>query len=237
VFFFALSGAHSVAGMNPVAFSIQTEAFGRVGPQATPLVVQTDLDTAATFFSSIESVALAQVGLDRGVGRAAIDVTGDASAWNIHMFASGTGDSFDHSTQGWGEALFSAQFNATAGQQVLIDGLLSVNGFADEAGWTNVFSLRLSRGSEVLESLVIDRSGPPYYEDEVSISIETLLDSAGEYTLDLRSFARGSAFAGPGVADSSGRQTVDLAVRIIPAPLTAAPLAYGALFAARRRRH
>ncbi|MGP1309503.1 MAG: hypothetical protein ACTS27_04820 [Phycisphaerales bacterium] len=229
-------GAHSLAGINPVAFSLQTEAFGRVGPEAAPLDVQTDLDVAASFFSSIESNALAQVGLDRGLGGASIAVTGDATTWTIQTFARGVGDSFDHSTQGWGEALFSASFVAAAGQQVLINGLVAFNGFADQSGWTNVFSLTLSRGSDVLEHLVIDRSGPPYYEDDVTVALDTFLDSAGEYTLDIRSFARGTAFAGPGVRDSSGRHTADLTVSIIPAPVTAAPLILGAAFATRRRR-
>jgi hypothetical protein len=235
VFCFALSGAHSVAGMNPVAFSIQTEAFGRVGPQTAPLVVQTDLDIAPSFFSSIESDALARVGFDTGTGRAGIAVTGDASNWTIAAFARGFGDSYDHSTQGWGESRFSVTFFASAGYRVVVDGLYAAEGYSDEGGWTNTFSLALREGNSVLQLIEFNRSGHPY-ESEDPISFETLLTSTGEYTLEMISRGGGGASPGPGVGYSSGRSTTNLSIAIVPAPLTAAPLTMGGLLALRRRR-
>lgn len=231
--------APALAGSAPgfvTDFDISTRAFAQTGTISNPTDTVNDIDVLPGFFGAVNSSARAEY-FDDGdlvdVGNAAADLTvaGSAREWSIDAVLDTDAGALFFGSRGRGYFSFSATFAMNAGESLHYAGTLFDDyGGSDKSWGFGELDVAVYRDDVLIHSYNHHSFDMPDFE------YDAFEDTGAVYRLEFLGESRSGSYAGPGGWDSYDIFTVGIDVAIVPAPMSAAPLGFGAVLVARRRR-
>ncbi len=232
--------APAIAGSAPgfvTSWETYTRAWARAGSSNNPVQVVEDLDPFSSFFGTTTSAARAEHidpddGLvDLGQADSMLSIAGSGRSWTLDANLSGRGFGYHTGALALAEFGFSASFDLGQGESLMYGGdVQRLNTDQDDYGIGRVRA-RIYRDDVLVGSFHYDFHTGPFQQMVEEVSGAT-------YRLEFEGLATGGG-QGTGGGSSPMYNTVISAhmdIAIIPAPITAAPLALAGVFAARRRR-
>ncbi len=188
--------------------------------------------------NSAATVELFNNGVLRNRGRATTDfsVTNQTSfggGWRIQMSATASAFSNDgNSASGLGEVLYSSTLLVRRTRVLdLLGGFESATIGSDQTVGQASFLLNVFREGTLVYSI---QSAGEELDDIIMVFDPETVNAM--YTVEMTTTAFANSFGAPGGLNSSTNAIGGLRIAIIPAPMSAAPLALAGVFAARRRR-
>ena len=227
--------APALAGSAPgfvSSFNIGTSTFAAYGPFTNPIETTSDADPIASFFGSANSSSLLETFdtdgdiVDRATGNSNLTVSGAAQEWTIQAMTSAISGSQLFATRSNAEFLFDAEFWLGAGQEFNLNRTVfqKIDGGDDTLGF-NEWDINVYRDDVLI-----------YMSGGGGQSFGTTETLGASYRLEILGGSYSGTSNGPGGRFSLGELTLTVNVSIVPAPMTAAPLAFAGVLAARRRR-
>ncbi len=217
------------------AWETYTRAFARAGTASNPHQVVEDIDPFPSFFGSANSTAFAQrldgsVPVDLADADASLTVSGAGGAWTLDSILAADGFGFESEANARAEFSFSATFGLAQGENFVYAGSVMEMSTTDEPGIGQV-TARIYRNDMLLNTFSYEEFDGPF---------QHMVEEAtgAEYRLEFFGEARGggSGAGGGSIPSLNMTLTTHIEIAIIPAPVSAAPLAIGGLLVARRRR-
>ncbi len=227
----ALAGGPPMSAFeNTTTSTASVNADAMIDPQSIP--------TPFGVTNSAATVELFNNGVLRNRGQASTDfsVTDQTSfggGWRIQMSANASAFSNDgNAASAMGEAFYSSTFLVRRTR--VLDILGSFNSAAigsDQTVGQASFLVNVFREDMLVDSI---QSAGEELNDIIMVFAPETINAM--YTVEMSITASASSFGATGGLNSTAQATGGLRIEVVPAPMTAAPLAIGGLLVARRRR-